>query len=93
MVVVSGLNAPQFDPPHVTAQRASGFADTSLLIAARRLIGALTCMDAGVAPKKDTVMAIGGTMVMAAELDRDVSATEVAFTVTVPPAGTALGAV
>ncbi len=52
-----------------------------------------TCSEAGGIAKNETAIGIGGTIVIFPDTDRLVSATEVAVTVTVVPAGIADGAV
>jgi hypothetical protein len=52
-----------------------------------------TCTTAGVTPPNATLIGIGGVIVIVAETDFVGSVTEVAFSVTVPPAGIADGAV
>jgi hypothetical protein len=49
--------------------------------------------DAGGGAKNETAIGIGGTIVIFADVDRLVSATDVAVTVTVDPAGIAEGAI
>ena len=90
--VVEGEKEPQAALKQATVHCTSGLAETSLVIAT--LIGAvvLICSEAGGAPWKATVIGMGGVMVMVADTDLVVSASEVAVTVTVPPVGMALGA-
>jgi hypothetical protein len=91
--VVVGLNDPHEDPPHVTAHVTCGFAVTSLVIPALIENCAPACNEAGGAAKNETAIGIGGTIVIVVDADRLVSATDVAVTVTVDPAGIAAGAV
>jgi hypothetical protein len=64
-----------------------------LAIAAFRDVEVLTCRLAGGGAKKVTEIGIGAVIVMVAETDFVVSATDVAVTVTDPPEGMAAGAV
>lgn len=89
--VVVGLSDPQAVAPQVTVQVTVGFAETSFAALARRGNCALTCSEAG-GERMLTEIGIGATMVIRAETDLVVSATEVAVTVTVVPVGIAAGA-
>ena len=90
--VVVGLSEPHAVAPQVTVHVTSGFAETSFAMVAMGENCALTCKDAG-GERMLTEIGIGGTIVICAETDLPVSATEVAVTVTVVPAGIADGAV
>src|ERR1700722_12032367 len=92
LVVVVVLNDPHAVVAHDTVHVTSGFADTSFVIVATREDCALTCRDAGGSGML-TEIGIGATMVICAETDLLLSATEVAVTVTVVPTGIAAGAV
>ena len=87
------MNEPQAALEQVAVHCTWGFAETSLVMIALTGVVALICSDAGGTPWKETVIGIGGVMVIVAETDLVVSATEVAFTVAVPPEGMAEGAV
>ena len=90
---MAGLNEPQEDEPQVTLHETSGFAEVSLEISARSVVVALTCKEAGVTPRKETVIGTGGVMVILAEIVFVVSPTKVAVIVTLVPDGMAAGAV
>jgi hypothetical protein len=92
VAVVVELNEPHAVVPHVTVHVTSGFAETSFAIFAMREDCPLICRDAG-GERMLTEIGIGGTIVICAETDLLLSATEVAVTVTVVPAGIAEGAV
>jgi len=90
--VLVGLNEPHVVVPHVTVHVTSELAETSFAIVATRESCAFTCTDAG-GERMLTESGGGRTIVICAETDLLVSATEVAVTVTVVPAGIAAGAV
>ena len=90
--VVVGLTEPHTVAPQVTVHVTSGFAEVSFATVAMGENWALTCKEAG-GERMLTEIGSGGTIVICAETDLLVSATEVAVTVTVAPVGIAAGAV
>jgi hypothetical protein len=84
------LNDPQAELPHVTDQSTPVF-NASPVTTAVSGLAVLTCIDGGGPGLKDTLIA--PVIVIAAEIDFVLSPVEVAFTVTMPPVGTAAGAV
>jgi hypothetical protein len=93
LAVCVGLNDPQAPAlPHVTVQSTPAFVESFETTAVMGLV-ALTWMDVGGVGLKTIVMGGGVVSVIVAETDFVLSAVEVAWTVTVPPVGTAEGAV
>jgi hypothetical protein len=93
LVVVAGLKDPHDASPQATVHFTCGLADVSFLITAFHDTAAFTCKDAGIVGWNETEIAMGGTIVMTAEMDLLVSADAVAVMVTVPPEGIVEGAV
>jgi hypothetical protein len=90
--VVVGLNEPHAVPPQLTVHVTCGFADTSFAIVAPSWSCALTASEAGGVPSV-TVIGIGGTIVIVADLEREGFTADVAVNVTAAPEGIAAGAV
>jgi hypothetical protein len=94
VVVVVLLKAPQAPAvllPQATVQVTPAFFESLVTVAVSEAVP-LIWSDAGW-PESATVMLDGDVMVMAAEADLVLSATEVAVTVTLAPVGIAAGAV
>jgi len=93
LAVWVGANIPQAPAlPHVTDQSTPAFVESFETTAVIGVV-AFTCNDAGGVGLKTIVICRGGVIVTVAENDFVLSVVEVAVTFTVPPEGTADGAV